>query len=113
MDDLPELKRLSGADRLVRLRVSESRVRKLTDLLDRQYTQRIDTWQFNPLTHMDHVRSDRPYWGLENCNNYTAAWLRELGCGVKGWTVLSNFRVDSPAQAPATQAATALAGGSD
>ena len=102
-DNLHELKRLSGADRLVELRVDGHRVRKLTDLLDRQYTARMDTWHFNPLTHLDHVRSDRPYWGLNNCNNYTAAWLRQLNCNVSGWTILSNFKLSSPPPASSTQ----------
>jgi hypothetical protein len=97
-DDIDELMRLSGAERVVRFGASRDRVKKLTERLDRAYMKRIDTWHFNPLTHLDHVRSDRRYWGLDNCNNVTANWLRELGVHVSGWPLLSKFKVPPEVQ---------------
>jgi hypothetical protein len=91
-DDLNELMRLSDAQRVARLTAPSPRVKKLSDRLDRAYMKHIDTWRFNELTHLDHVRSDRHYWGLDNCNQLTATWLRELGLKVSGISVFSNFK---------------------
>ena len=96
IDDLDELKRLSGADRVVRLRVPRQRIPRLVEQLDREYTKHIDTIHFNPITHLDHVRSDRHYSAFDNCNNMTARWLRALGCDIGGWTIWSNFTLKDP-----------------
>jgi hypothetical protein len=97
-DDLNELRRLSNAKRLARLTAPRERVKRLTDRLDRAYMKHIETWRFNELTHLDHVRSDRHYWGLDNCNQLTATWLRELGLEVSGISVFSNFKAPSATQ---------------
>lgn len=36
---------------------------------------------------------DRPYFLLRNSNHQTADWLRRLDVDVRGWTILSDFRV--------------------
>ena len=102
-NDVGELMRLSGAERVEKLAASREKVKRLTDRLDRAYTKRIDTWHFNPLTHLDHVRSSRHYWGLDNCNNVTASWLRELGVQTSGWPILSKFKVDRASPEPAAE----------
>lgn len=47
----------------------------------------------NPEHPLEFVAWDERYWVFHTCNAAVAAWLGELGCEVRGWTVTSSFEV--------------------
>ena len=72
---------------------SQDRVERVVHELDDRY-QRGGKPVHNPDNDTDYVKDDTEhYWIANNCNHLTARCLREMGCDVRGLTVLSKFDV--------------------
>lgn len=54
----------------------------------------------NPQHPLEFVPWDDRYWVFHTCNAAVAAWLGELGCEVRGWTVTSSFEVRGATATP-------------
>jgi hypothetical protein len=66
--------------------------------MDSRYRRDTRVVMRNPDNDTDYVKDSEHYWVGNNCNHLTARCLRELGCDVRGLTVLSKFSVE-PAKA--------------
>lgn len=102
-DEPPDDERLARfvkANKVARLDVPRARVDELLGRLDALFEQHIDTVTYSPASDLWFVRYRGHYGLFHNCNHVTAAWLRELGCGVRGCSMFSKFTV-KPAKSPA------------
>lgn len=86
-----ELKRDWGVQRVIAFQVERDRANRLLGELTARFDRRIDTAFYNKDYGQDFTQDKRHYWLLYNCTHETAAWLRELGCRVKGWSLMSEF----------------------
>ncbi len=84
------------AKRLIRIEVEKPKAAALLHDLERIYEDRIDTQIHNAPVDTYFVRHDSTYWLMNNCNQLTAQWLRQLGCQISGCTVISSFSVRPP-----------------
>ncbi|MEA5576086.1 DUF2459 domain-containing protein [Anabaena sp. UHCC 0451] len=78
---------------LLSLRVAESQAIELAKSLEERFMRNISTRIENTQTGLTLVQDDQDYTILSNSNHELVAWLEELGCQVKGFVMLSNFRV--------------------
>jgi hypothetical protein len=85
-----------GAERVLRLEVPQDRAEDLMRELDDLFDRHRDTATWSSASRMWFVRYDGDYWGGNNCNHVTAAWLRFLGCGIRGPATFSRFRITPP-----------------
>lgn len=90
------MKQTLGARRIVALEVEESKVLALLGAVETRYAAALDTQVYNAYQRTHFVRDSSRYGILNTCNHATAQWLRALGCRVKGWPLLSRFRVEKP-----------------
>lgn len=72
---------------------SRTDVERLVRELDERYRRGAGDRRFNPDNDMDYVKDREHYWIANNCNHLTARCLREMGCDVRGLTMLSSFDV--------------------
>jgi hypothetical protein len=80
------------AGRVISFNVERRRAAELLGRLSARYQRRIDTEIYNAKYKTNFVRDDtRRYCGLYNCTHETARWLKELGCRVRGYSILSEF----------------------
>jgi hypothetical protein len=90
-----ELKKVLNCVRLMRLDISRERAEMLSENLAARYWRDAGSEQpiFSRYSDLYHVKDPEQYWGLHNCNHETADWLEQLGCEVRGPSILSNFVV--------------------
>jgi hypothetical protein len=79
-------------EHLHRVTVERERAGALLARLDAAFTGHLDTMVFNPARSLRMVRVGH-YWIWNQSSTELAAWLRELGCQVRGWTLVANVRV--------------------
>lgn len=101
------------AGRIVSFEVERRKAAELLGRLSARYQRRIDTEIYNAKYRTYFVRDDtRRYCGLYNCTHETARWLKELGCRVRGYSIMSEFVLPKgytpprPASRPGTAPAT-------
>jgi hypothetical protein len=68
----------------------------LRQTLDAHFKSSREPPYYSNYSKMDQVRGDEPYCLFDNCNHYTADWLRLLGCEVRGPAIRSNFTLARP-----------------
>ena len=73
--------------------VDEAAVRALRTDLAARYAAAAETPYFQPRYTLEFVHDPDAYHLLHNCNHVTAAWLRALGCRVRGSTMFSGWSV--------------------
>lgn len=83
------------APRMIALRADSAAVATLREQLDKRFRDHLSTIVYNGGHQMYFVKDDEPYGLFNNCNTVTANWLRDLGCDVQGFAMLSNFVLDS------------------
>jgi hypothetical protein len=88
-----QLKKLLGCRRLMRFEAERLRAEVLSINLDRTFRVSTTAPMHSTYSDLNHVPDDERYWGCHNCNHVTAAWLRQLGCDVRGPAVLSSFEM--------------------
>jgi hypothetical protein len=99
------------------LYASRDEVMRVVREMDVRYRRDMSIVMHNSDNDMDYVKDSEHYWVANNCNHLTAHCLREMGCDVRGFVVLSKFSVEpvpgqgrsEPAEAPVITAARSLA----
>ena len=76
--------------------VERAKVRSLHAKLTSLFHQNADTLTPSRSAALEFVHHPRRYWLAHNSNHAAADWLRQLGCKVRGPTLLSTWRVDPP-----------------
>jgi hypothetical protein len=76
--------------------VERERSRALLDRLDRAFAENLDTMVVNEARSLRLVRVGS-YWLFNQSSTELAAWLRDLDCRVRGWTLIANVKVHEPA----------------
>lgn len=84
----------TGGTRSERIQVERSLADSLRRELDARWQAnrgdvRIRQWDGVPVS-----RDSSPYNLFDNSNHATARWLRRLGCEVRGFPLMANFRVE-------------------
>jgi hypothetical protein len=82
---------LGDCKRLMQFQASQLRVETLLLDLDARFGRDPQPPIFSDYCKLYCVRDSEVYWGLHNCNNVTAGWLKRLGCQIKGLALYSNF----------------------
>jgi hypothetical protein len=77
--------------------VERDRAVALAARLDALHREATDTLTVSPANGLAFVHHPVPYTLLHSSNRVVAAWLRELGCRVRGTALLSRWRVMPPA----------------
>jgi hypothetical protein len=95
-DDPADLRRTLFAEEVFPLTVERGRAGRLLERLDRQYEANLGTRLYNPEYQLDFVHHPTRYHVLRNSNHMVAAWLEDLECETRGWTVLSRWKVVEP-----------------
>ncbi len=83
---------LAAGGRVLTLEVEGEKADRLRRELDEVF-DRTERPLYNPEMGLYFADYPRSYWCGFNCNHALAGWLRRLGCRVRGWPVLSNFRL--------------------
>jgi hypothetical protein len=88
----------TGGTRSERIQVERTRADSLRRELDARWEGnkgqvRIRQWDGVPVS-----RDPAPYNLFDNSNHATARWLRRLGCEVRGFPLMANFRVEDKAR---------------
>lgn len=94
------------------LYASREQVMRVVRAMDARYRRDTTVVMHNPDNDMDYVKDSEHYWVANNCNHLTARCLREMGCDVRGFVMLSQFSIEPvPAQrdSPAPEAPLAAA----
>jgi hypothetical protein len=73
---------------------SREDVMRVVKDMDARYRRDTREVMHNPDNDMDYVKDSEHYWVANNCNHLTARCLREMGCDVRGFVVLSKFSVE-------------------
>lgn len=95
---------------------SQDQVMRVVRDLDARYRHDKSVVMHNPDNDMDYVKDSEHYWVANNCNHLTARCLREMGCDVRGFVMLSQFSVEpvpgaeriGPAEVPVVTAARSI-----
>lgn len=82
-----------GIEHMYELTAGAEAIRQLRHHLDSIFRTNTDTHLYNPAYDLDFVHHPRSYWVFHNSNQVVARWLRQLGCAVRGPTLLSRWRV--------------------
>lgn len=72
---------------------SREEVMRVVREMDARYNRDTSVVMHNPDNDMDYVKDSEHYWVANNCNHLTARCLREMGCDVRGFVMLSKFAV--------------------
>lgn len=72
---------------------SREDVMRVVGEMDARYNRDTRITMHNPDNDMDYVKDSEHYWVANNCNHLTARCLREMGCDVRGFVMLSKFAV--------------------
>ncbi len=91
--DEQHFRRAVGGRRTIRFYAEKEDALRLLDALDEQWRSYSDEAIRQAGSNLLFVPLDDGYHGLRNSNFRTAEWLRQLGCEVRGYPLLSNFRV--------------------
>ncbi|TVQ60429.1 MAG: DUF2459 domain-containing protein [Phycisphaerales bacterium] len=81
---------------VIEVSVDRERAAALERRLRERFDAHADTARNNPRYGLEFVHDDDSYWLFNHCNTAVAAWLRELGCEVRGATLLADFRLRAP-----------------
>jgi hypothetical protein len=93
-DDAAILAQLGDCKRLMHFQASQPSVEALyNDLDDRFHRGTPQPPLLSNYCKLYCVRDPELYWAFHNCNNVTAAWLKRLGCRIRGPALYSNFRI--------------------
>lgn len=90
---IPDLNHALGAKRLTAIAVPDSRADDLHAKLEARFRASDQSPYSSTYSSLDHIRDEEHYWAGNNCNHVTAAWLRQLGCEIKGPAIFSDFVV--------------------
>ncbi len=69
------------------------RIDTLRDSLDLKWKENFDPSIYKSWNDLEFVPYEARYHLFSNSNHRTARWLEELGCEVRGFSILSNFRL--------------------
>jgi hypothetical protein len=83
----------TGGTRSESLLVERSRAESLRSKLDARWQANRHSVRQREIDGVVVSRDPARYHVFRNSNHATAEWLRELGCDVRGFPLLSNFRV--------------------
>jgi hypothetical protein len=78
------------------IQVEREHVEALLAKLHERWTAAAETRVYNPVHDMEFVHDPRRYHLFTNSNRVSASWLEELGCEIRGWALVSNWRVEKP-----------------
>ena len=84
----------TGGTRSESLLVERSRAESLRSKLDARWQANRHNVRQREIDGVVVSRDPARYHVFRNSNHATAEWLRELGCDVRGFPLLSNFRVE-------------------
>lgn len=91
-------------ERVLELVVERERAASLERRLRERFEDHADTAHYNPRYGLEFVHDADAYWIFNHCNTAVAAWVRELGCEVRGETLLGDFRVRRGVDRPSDRA---------
>ena len=101
-----------GVLKLIPIEVEYLRAAALSDELDTWFVSALrlspDYPVYNPLTRLHAVPWPRQYRVWDNCNHQTSRWLRQIGCDVRGMSVLADYKIrhrNAGATRPSTEGA--------
>lgn len=77
------------------IEVEADRVRELVEQLDEIFAENIATLVYNAGSDLELVQHPDSYWLLHNSNQMVGRWLETLGSRVKGFAILSIWRLDA------------------
>lgn len=77
------------------IEVEADRVRQLVERLDAIFDENIATRVHNPASDLELVKHPDAYWLLHNSNQMVGRWLESLGSEVRGFAILSIWRLDT------------------
>jgi hypothetical protein len=83
---------VAGSGRSALLRVERRRIDELVAALDARYRANLGS-EISGSGGFTYVKDEPSYHLLKNSNHQAAGWLRELGCEVSGFPIISNFEV--------------------
>jgi hypothetical protein len=83
-------------EQILPLKVEAQAVEQLQAKLEAIYAENIDTLIYNAEFDADFVKHPKNYSLFHNSNQVVASWLESLGCEIRGWPILSKWRVESP-----------------
>jgi hypothetical protein len=90
-----------GIDEIFTITVGREAVVRLTEQFDALFAANIETLHYNPEPKLEFVKHPRRYTIFTNSNSMIAEWLRELGCEVVGFPLMSKWRIEPPPPPPA------------
>jgi hypothetical protein len=90
-----------GIDEVFAITVGREAVVRLAEQLEDLFAANIETLHYNPKPRLEFVKHPRAYTLFTNSNSMIAEWLRELGCEVVGFPLMSRWRVETPPAPPA------------
>jgi hypothetical protein len=96
-----ELAPILWAVEVIAIRVERDRASELLVSLDARFAREAAAQPPVVNYGLEFVVDDEDYWIFHQCNSAVAGWLRDLGCRVRGPTILSDFRVCPPLAVPA------------
>lgn len=82
-----------GIEHMYMITVDAGDVLTLRRELDSLFDAHAETRIYNSAYDLEFVHHPTPYWLLHNSNQVVAAWLKRLGCTVRGGAMLSNWRI--------------------
>ena len=91
--DNASLAKTLEADRVIPIQVPENRAAELLLSLQTRYDRDKPPEVYSDYSKLEHVKDREQYWLLHNCNHVTMRWLKDLGCRVDGFGMLSKFKV--------------------
>jgi hypothetical protein len=89
--------RQTGGTRSARLTVERTEADRLRRELDARWARNRDDIRIRQADAVPVSRDPARYHLFENSNHATANWLRQLGCQVRGFPLMANFRVEERA----------------
>jgi hypothetical protein len=91
--DTQEFLSWAGGEQTVLLWVDTELAEQLLQQLEKKWESLTETRVYRETDGLYFAQWDRPYFLLRNSNHQTADWLRRLDVDVRGWTILSDFRI--------------------
>jgi hypothetical protein len=85
-----------GIDEMFVITVGREAVGRLEQQLQDLFAANVETLHYNPEPRLEFVKHPQRYHLFRNSNSRIADWLRELGCEVSGFPLLSRWRVEPP-----------------